>query len=99
MANRDLFRRAVRYALFANATALAATPAVHAAATTAAADTTTEQPVAVSEVVITVSRLPEPGLTSVSPVTSISSVDIQQQGSTRIEDLLNTLPQVFGDQG
>jgi len=94
MANNDVLRRAVRYALFANAAAAAVIPVAHAADETPAPD---EAPV--QEVVVTGSRVAAPGLTSVSPVTSVSTEEIKQQGSTRIEDLLNTLPQVTPDMG
>jgi iron complex outermembrane receptor protein len=90
MANNDVLRRAVRYALFANAAAAAAIPAAQAA------DTAPEE-APVSEVIVTGSRITAPGLTSVSPVTSVGVEEIKQQGSTRIEDLLNTLPQVTPD--
>jgi iron complex outermembrane recepter protein len=93
MANNDVLRRAVRYALFANAAAAAAVPVAQAADAPAAPD---EAPV--SEVIVTGSRITAPGLTSVSPVTSVGQEEIRQQGSTRIEDLLNTLPQVTPDQ-
>jgi iron complex outermembrane recepter protein len=53
----------------------------------------------VSEIVVTGSRIPTPNLTSVAPVTSVSSADIKAQGVTRIEDLLNSLPQSFAAQG
>ena len=51
------------------------------------------------EVVVTGSRIKQPALESVSPVTTVSAAEIQQTGATRIEDLLNTLPQVTGDFG
>jgi len=63
-----------------------------AAATPAAADTT------LAEVVVTGSRIAVPNQTSISPVTFVSSAEIQQSGVTRVEDLLNQLPQVFADQ-
>jgi iron complex outermembrane recepter protein len=95
MANYDVLRRAVRYALFANAAAAVVIPVAHAADAPAAADEATP----LNEVIVTGTRLIEPGLTSVSPVTSVSAEQIKEQGSVRIEDLLNTLPQVFADQG
>jgi iron complex outermembrane receptor protein len=97
MANYDVLRRAVRYALFANAAAAVAIPVAHAA-DAAPAPAPDETP-SLTEVIVTGTRLVEPGLTSVSPVTSISAEEIKQQGAVRIEDLLNTLPQVFADQG
>src|SRR6185312_4270599 len=96
MANHDVLRRAVRYALFANAAA-AAIPMAHAADAAAAPADVSAAPV--QEVIVTGTRLVAPGLTSVSPVTTISTEEIKQQGATRVEDLLNTLPQAFADQG
>lgn len=96
MANYDVLRRAVRYALFANAAA-AAIPMAHAADAPAAPSD--EEAAPVQEVIVTGTRLVAPGLTSVSPVTTISTEEIKQQGATRVEDLLNTLPQAFADQG
>jgi outer membrane receptor protein involved in Fe transport len=54
---------------------------------------------ALTEVVVTGSRIAVPNQTSISPVTFVGAADIQQSGVTRIEDLLNQLPQVFADQG
>jgi iron complex outermembrane receptor protein len=95
MNSHDVVRRAVRYALFANAAALAAIPAAHAQDAPATPDDSGP----VTTVIVTGSRISEPGLTSVSPVTTVTPEEIKQQGATRIEDLLNTLPQVFADQG
>jgi iron complex outermembrane receptor protein len=53
----------------------------------------------VSEIVVTGTRIPTPNLTSVAPVTSVTSADIKAQGVTRVEDLLNSLPQAFAAQG
>jgi len=50
------------------------------------------------EVVVTGSRIAVPNQTSISPVTFVSAGDIQQTGLTRIEDVLNQLPQVFSSQ-
>ncbi len=54
---------------------------------------------AVDVVVVTGSRIPQPNLTSVSPVTTINSADIRAQGVTRVEDIINSLPQSFAAQG
>jgi iron complex outermembrane receptor protein len=64
-------------------------PAAQAAATSAAAP---------EEIVVTGSRIAVPNQTSISPVTFVSAEAIQQTGVTRVEDLLNQLPQVFADQ-
>jgi outer membrane receptor protein involved in Fe transport len=54
---------------------------------------------AAGDIVITGSRIPQPNLTSASPVTVLSSQDIKLQGTTRTEDLINSLPQAFAAQG
>src|SRR6266700_2657425 len=59
------------------------------------ADTTPE----LQEVVVTGSRIATPNLDSISPVTAVTSEEIKQTGVVRIEDLLNSLPQVVADQG
>src|SRR5882762_7092234 len=53
----------------------------------------------VSEIVVTGTRIPTPNLTSVAPVTSVTSADIKAQGVSRVEDLINSLPQSFAAQG
>jgi outer membrane receptor protein involved in Fe transport len=53
---------------------------------------------AITEVVVTGSRISVPNQVSISPVTFVGSDAIQQSGVTRVEDLLNQLPQVFADQ-
>ena len=52
----------------------------------------------VTELVVTGSRIPQPNLTSVSPVTAVSNETIKLEGTTRVEDLLNALPQTFAGQ-
>jgi len=68
-------------------------PATSAAPDAAASDQPT------SDVVVTGSRIRSPDATSVSPVSTISGEEVQQRGATRIEDLINTLPQAYADQG
>ncbi|MFZ5718768.1 MAG: TonB-dependent receptor domain-containing protein [Pseudomonadota bacterium] len=53
----------------------------------------------VSEVVVTGTRIPSPNLESVSPVTAINAADLKAQGVTRVEDMINSLPQAFAAQG
>jgi outer membrane receptor protein involved in Fe transport len=81
----------VRFALAAVATASA--PAAFAQnAPTAAPSPSLE------EVVITGSRLQQsPNDVSISPVATITSLDIQQTGLVRAEDMLNNLPQVIAE--
>ncbi|MDT0575924.1 TonB-dependent receptor [Croceicoccus sp. F390] len=52
-----------------------------------------------AEIVVTGSRIRSANLESVSPVTQVQSEEFQQRGTTRTEDLLNQLPQVFAAQG
>jgi iron complex outermembrane recepter protein len=51
------------------------------------------------DIVITGTRIPQPNLTSASPVTVLSSQEIKLQGTTRTEDLINSLPQSFASMG
>jgi outer membrane receptor protein involved in Fe transport len=53
----------------------------------------------VAEIVVTGSRIPQPNLTSVSPVAVVGAEEVKLQGTTRIEDLVNSLPQAFGNFG
>jgi outer membrane receptor protein involved in Fe transport len=67
-------------------------------AQTAPAATVANTEPALQEVVVTGSRIAVPNETSISPVTFIGADMIQSSGVTRVEDLLNQLPQVFADQ-
>src|SRR5207244_3352779 len=87
-------RSAVRIALAACATA-GAIPLAHGQA--APPPAAPEKPV--EEIVITGSRIVVPNLQSISPVSTISSADIEQTGKTRVEDILNSMPQIFAAQG
>src|ERR1700735_2283433 len=88
-------RTAIRLALTGGtlAASFGTATAQQAAATASAADETLQ------EVVVTGSRISVPNQASISPVTFVSATDIQQTGVTRVEDLLNELPQVFAAQG
>ena len=70
-----------------------ATPAM-AQSTTAASE---EEPA--GEIVVTGSRIAsDANLTSTSPVTVVSGAETKYQGANRIEDVMNSLPQVFASQ-
>jgi iron complex outermembrane recepter protein len=104
MSSNTLLRKAVRLALNASVASLGI-PALAAAADApqgppqpAASAETNESPV-ISEVVVTGSRISQPGIESISPVTSVNAEALKQQGVTKVEDLLNSLPQVVADQG
>ncbi len=49
-------------------------------------------------IIVTGSRIPQANLESPAPVTVVSAQDIKSQGTTRVEDLLNSLPSVFASQ-
>ncbi len=68
--------------------ALAANPALAA-----------DQPSTVQEVVVTGSRIPQPGLTSVSPLSVVNNQEVKLQGTTNVEDLINNMPQVMATFG
>src|SRR6185312_12486938 len=51
------------------------------------------------EIVVTGSRIPQPNLETASPVTTVTSQEVKISGTTRTEDLVNALPQVFANQG
>ncbi len=92
-----MIRHTVRERLLASTMIGGATLLALSAAPAFAAD----QPAAstVQEVVVTGSRIPHPGLTSVSPLTTVGSQDIKLQGVQNVEDLINSLPQAFADFG
>lgn len=53
----------------------------------------------VEKVTVTGTRIPQKGLKSVSPVSTITNAEAKAQGTTSAETLLNNLPQVFAGQG
>jgi iron complex outermembrane recepter protein len=99
--NNHLLRQAVRAALLyggAIASALVTHTSV-AQTAPAPANDQTDNTAPITEVVVTGSRIATPSLESVSPVTAISAEEVAETGTTRVEDLLNSLPQVVADQG
>ena len=52
----------------------------------------------IEEVVVTGSRIRRSNLVSSSPVTQVDAEEIMFQGTTRAEDMVRTLPQVYSDQ-
>src|SRR4051794_24998452 len=57
------------------------------------------QPAEDEAIVVTGTRIPTPNLSGTSPVTVINSAEVRLQGTTRTEDLINSLPQAFAGQG
>ncbi|MFZ5616232.1 MAG: TonB-dependent receptor domain-containing protein [Pseudomonadota bacterium] len=51
------------------------------------------------EIIVTGSRIPSANAVATSPVTTIGNVEFDIRGTTRVEDLVNTLPQAFAAQG
>jgi iron complex outermembrane receptor protein len=95
MGNNRNLQLAVRAALALVGTA-GVVPYVGAAPAAAAADASTA---GLEEVVVTGSRIVSTNLVSISPVTTVTAGDIAVTGLTRVEDILNNLPQVFAGQG
>jgi iron complex outermembrane receptor protein len=93
MGNNHKLQYAIRTAI-AMAGATAAAPA--AFSQTAAA--TTEPAPELQEVVVTGSRIQQnPNDVSISPIVSVTALEIAQTGLVRTEDLLNNLPQVVAE--
>ena len=87
MERNSQIRRAVRQTLVMSAVATAATLPAHA-----------QEADEVDTIVVTGSRIRAANLESTSPVTQVTAEDIATQGVTRIEDLVNQLPQAFAAQ-
>jgi iron complex outermembrane receptor protein len=99
--NNRILRKAVRMALLSGTTfgiCVATDPSI-AQTPSAPANEQNESATPIEEVVVTGSRIATPSLESVSPITAVSSEEIKDTGTTRVEDLLNSLPQVVADEG
>jgi iron complex outermembrane recepter protein len=97
MGNNRKLQFAVRAAL---ATAAASSAGPIAMAQTVAANTAATTDTTLQEVVVTGSRIAvAPNDISISPITTVTQLDIQQTGLIRTEDILNSLPQVTAEQG
>lgn len=83
-------------ATFAMALAMVSVPAF--AQDTGAQDTA-EDAADTGTIVVTGSRIRQPNLESTSPITVVGAEEFKQTGTTRVEDLVNSLPQVFAGQG
>ena len=87
MSTSNSLRRAVHYALLTSAAAAGSMPAY-----------AQESQDTIQEVVVTGSRIAQPNLETTSPVTQVTAEDVLTQGVTKIEDLVNQLPQAFAAQ-
>lgn len=86
MQRNNHLRRAVRHTLLISALAGASSMPAFA------------QDAEIEQIVVTGSRIKMANLEGTSPVTQVTSADIQTQGVTRVEDLINQLPQAFAAQ-
>lgn len=84
-------KRSTRTALLASTTMLLASGISGA---TIAQDAAVEEEATVETITVTGSRIVRTDLSSVSPITVTSSEEIKLSGFTRVEDLMNSLPQV-----
>ena len=64
----------------------------------AAQDAPAEESAADETIVVTGSRIPQANLESAAPITVVTGEDIKLQGTTRVEDMLNSLPSVYASQ-
>jgi iron complex outermembrane receptor protein len=96
MGKNRILQHAVR-AVLATAAASAAVPVAFSqtASTAVAAGGNNE----LAEVIVTGSRLQTANLVSISPITTVTALQIEQTGLTRVEDILNNMPSVFAGQG
>ena len=94
-AGNVLLRRAIRLAIGSGtiAATCGVAQAQQAPSAAPAADNT------LAEVVVTGSHISVPNQVSISPITNVTADQIQSVGSTRIEDVLNQLPQVAPSMG
>ena len=98
MGNNRKLQFAIR-AVLATATATSLVPAALSQTVAANTETTTSE-TSLQEVVVTGSRIAvAPNDISISPITTVSQLDIQQTGLIRTEDILNSLPSITAEQG
>ncbi|WP_262693020.1 TonB-dependent receptor plug domain-containing protein [Kordiimonas aestuarii] len=83
-----------RTALMGSAATLLASFALGAGVTGASAQDADTEEFDLEEVVVTGSRIVRKDFTSASPISVTSSADIQLSGFTRVEDMMNSLPQI-----
>ncbi len=97
--NRSTMRARLLTSSMISGVALAAFSATGAFAQTAPAPAAAPEASTVGELVVTGSRIPQPNLTSVSPVTSVNQQAIKLAGAINVEDFVNQLPQAFANFG
>lgn len=90
--------RLIRDRLLASTIMVSAAFAAPAIAQTAPAPADQSAPASNEAIVVTGSRISSPNLQSTSPITSLGAQELKLQGTTRVEDLVNSLPQAFVSQ-
>jgi outer membrane receptor protein involved in Fe transport len=65
-----------------------------AAAAASAQEANSSEPAALTEVVVTGSRIPQPNTAAISPILTIGQQELKLQGTVDVETLLNNLPSV-----
>ena len=98
MRNRNI-ERAVKLALVTAGSLAAGTYGIPSWAQERVQPQAEQSPSELEQIVVTGSRISMPNMEAISPVTAISSEEIKATGQTRVEDILNQLPQVFAEQG
>jgi iron complex outermembrane receptor protein len=98
MGKNRILQHAVR-AVLAAAAASAAVPVAYSQTAPATTATATTGETELTEVVVTGSRLQTANLVSISPIVTVTNLQIEQSGLNRVEDILNNLPSVFASQG
>lgn len=89
---------AVRACISASLAATALAPAMFIVNTAYAADNAADESGPLEEVIVTGSRIAQANLETISPVTIVNADEFKREGTARVEDLLNKLPQVFAGQ-
>ncbi|WP_126173258.1 TonB-dependent receptor domain-containing protein [Altericroceibacterium xinjiangense] len=90
---------AIGLAIFATPAFGQATPPAAAPLETLTENADGSDPIETQSIIVTGSRLAQPNLVSTSPVTVVAAEELRATGTTRVEDLVNSLPQVFAGQG
>lgn len=52
-----------------------------------------------ADIIVTGSRIKRPNLESTSPLSTVTAEEVKLKGTTNIDEVLNSLPQVFAEQG
>lgn len=78
---------------------LASTVIVNAALVASVASAQTAPASDGADIVVTGSRIQRPNLESTSPLSSVSAEEVKLKGTTNTEEILNSLPQVYAEQG